>query len=67
MKATPRYRPRESAPAEDVYVAVDRSGEVLSVAVWRTKGQELPELLAADSNPVGYIRIGEIESAALAA
>jgi len=61
MNATPRYRPHEPVPAEDVYVAVDRSGEVLSVAVWRRKGQELPELLAADSNPVGYIRIGEIE------
>jgi len=64
MIAIPRYRPHETAPAEDVYVAVDRSGEVLSMGIWRLKGQELPELVAADADPVGYVRIGEIESIA---
>lgn len=59
MFATPRYRPHETVPAEGIYVAIDRSGEVLSVAVRRKKGQELPELLATDSEPMGYIRIGE--------
>lgn len=62
MKAKPRYKPKESAPVEGVYVAVDRSGEVLGMAVRRKKGQELPELLADDSEPVGYIRIGEFEA-----
>lgn len=59
MKATPRYRPKDPAPVEGVYVAVDRSGEVLSIGVRREKGQELPELVATDAEPIGYIRIGE--------
>ncbi len=67
MKAKPRYKPYESAPAEDVYVAVDSSGEVLSIGVRRRKGQELPKLVTADSDPVGYIRVGEIETTAKAA
>jgi hypothetical protein len=66
MKATPRYRPHELAPVEDAYVLVDRSGEVLSVSVWRRKGERLPELAVAGSNPIGYIRVGEVEATAKA-
>jgi len=66
MKATPIYWPREAAPAEDIYVAVDRSGEVLSLAIWCKKGQELPELLSGYANPIGYVRFGEIEATAKA-
>lgn len=61
MIATPQYWPREIAPAEDVYVAVDSSGEVLGMGVRREEGQELPELVALDSQPIGYVRIGEVE------
>jgi hypothetical protein len=64
--ATPRYRAHENAPAEGVYVAVDRSGEVLGMGVRRRKGEELPELVAADSDPVGYVRVGEVETTARA-
>jgi hypothetical protein len=64
MKATPRYRPHEPVPAEGIYVAVDRSGEVLDMGIRRRKGEELPELVAADSDPVGYVRVGEFEMAA---
>ncbi len=62
MIATPRYRPHAIAPAEDVYIAVNSSGEVLGIGVRREKGEKLPELVALDSKPVGYIRIGEIEA-----
>jgi hypothetical protein len=62
MIATPRYRPNEIAPAEDVYIAVDSSGEVLSIGVRREQGEKLPELVALDSKPVGYIRVGEVEA-----
>jgi hypothetical protein len=51
-------------PAEGIYVAVDRSGEVLDMGIRRRKGEELPELVAADSDPVGYVRVGEFETAA---
>ena len=67
MKAKPRYKPNEVAPAEGVYVAIDSSGEVLSLGVRRREGQELPELVTSEGEPVGYIRIGEIETTAKAA
>lgn len=62
MIATPRYRPHEAVSAEDVYIAVDSSGEVLGMGVWRERGEKLPELVSLDSKPVGYIRIGEIKT-----
>jgi hypothetical protein len=58
MYATPEYRPHEKAPVEDTYVLVDRSGEVLSVAVYCHEGEVLPELAVSGSNPIGYVRIG---------
>jgi len=61
--ATPEYRAHERAPAEDTYVLVDRSGEILSVAVRCEEGERLPELAVAGSNPIGYVRIGRIEAA----
>ncbi len=67
MKARPSFRPREMAPVEDVYIAVDRSGEVLSTAVLCKQGQELPALLIAEADMIGYIRIGEVEATATTA
>jgi hypothetical protein len=67
LKARPEYRPNELAPEEGVYVAIDSSGEVLSLGVRRREGQELPELVTDDGEPVGYIRIGEVETTAKAA
>jgi len=66
MLATPKYRAYESAPAEDTYVAVSRSGEVLSVTMWLKKGERLPEL-RVDGRSVGFIRVGEVETTAKAA
>jgi hypothetical protein len=66
MLATPKYRAYENAPAEDTYVAVNHSGEILSVTMWRKKGERLPEL-RVDGRSVGYIRIGEVETTAKAA
>ena len=63
MKATPEYRPHQIAPVEDMYVLVDRSGEVLSVAVFCHEGDELPEVAVSGSNPIGYVRIGRTETA----
>ncbi len=63
MKATPEYRPHQIAPVEDTYVLVDRSGEVLSVAVYCHEGEVLPELAVSGSNPIGYIRIGNSTTA----
>lgn len=58
MHATPEYRPHQIAPVEDTYVLVDRSGEVLSVAVYCHEGEVLPEVAVSGSNPIGYIRVG---------
>lgn len=67
LKAEPRYKPDEAAPAEGVYVPIDSAGEVLRLGVWRCKGQELPKLVTEDGEPAGYIRVGEIETIAKAA
>jgi hypothetical protein len=67
LKAKPQYKPNQVAPTEGVYVAIDSSGEVLSLGVRRRKGQDLPELVTSDGEPVGYIRIGEVETTAKAA
>lgn len=58
-KATPLYRPHEPAPAKDTYIAVDDTGEALTVAVLCIKGEKLPELAVLGSNPIGYVRMGE--------
>jgi hypothetical protein len=64
VKATPEYRAHEKAPVEDTYVLVDRSGEVLSVAVRCEEGERLPEVTVVGSNPAGYIRVGRVEVSA---
>jgi hypothetical protein len=66
LRAKPKYRPNESVPVEGIYVAVGRKGEILGMGVRRRKGEELPELVAADSDPVGYVRVGEVETTAKA-
>jgi hypothetical protein len=61
MKMTPRYRPNQKAPAEDVYVAVDGSGCVLSASVWRRQGDPLPlGLTVGGTIATGYIRFGDL-------
>lgn len=67
LKAKPRYKSDQVAPEEGVYVPIDSRGEILRLGVWRRKGQELPKLVTEDGEPVGYIRIGEVETTAKAA
>jgi hypothetical protein len=61
MKATPSYRPNQIAPAEDVYVAIDDSGSILSASVWRRQGDPLPlGLTVGGTIATGYIRFGDL-------
>lgn len=59
MRATPRFKPGQPAPTEGSYAAIDASGEIQGVAVWRRKGEVLPELVFAGSGLLGYVRVGE--------
>jgi hypothetical protein len=65
MKGDPRcFRLGATAPAEDAYVLIDRSGQALNVSIWRREGERLPPLAVAGANPAGYVRVGEIAAKA---